>query len=130
MIYHGGRSYDLSDLPEVVRTTTANLRPHVKKFDCIVCSGMSGVIVAIPVGLRLRKPVVIVRKKSDNSHSSTPHINGAALKGKRALFLDDFVASGATKTFVKSHTVKEGATMIAQYTYREHNFTPLVERTS
>lgn len=71
------------------------LKPHSKRFDSIVVSGMSGVIVGAPLALRLRKPLVVVRKDNE-SHHNDEHVINEHSTGKRWLFLDDFTASGDT----------------------------------
>lgn len=87
---------DLSDLPRVVRATTKDLREHIDEFDSIVVRGNSGLLVGSPVSLRLNKPIVIVRKPRDNSHSEEMKVINQYNLGDRYIFLDDFISSGDT----------------------------------
>jgi len=101
MIYHGVQPFDgygihsdLSDLAPVVRKCTARLRVHLSQFDSIAVSGMSGVVVGSPVALRLAIPLVIIRKPADRHHNGETVVNEH--RAGRWLFVDDFIASGAT----------------------------------
>jgi hypothetical protein len=93
MIYD---DYSLDNLAVTVRTTCAHLRDYATEFDSLAVQGMSGVLVGSPVALRLRKPLVIVRKENDNRHASEDIINYGRV-GAAWLFLDDFIDSGATQ---------------------------------
>jgi adenine/guanine phosphoribosyltransferase-like PRPP-binding protein len=93
MIYDNGSHLD--DLAEKVSKTVEALRRRRKHFDSIVVRGNSGVIVGSPVALRLRVPLVVVRKPGEGSHSSHKVINVGNL-GDRWLFLDDFISTGRT----------------------------------
>lgn len=94
MIYNGHEDL-LDDIPYTVRYTTAALRPHKARFDFLAVTGMSGVVIGSPLAVRLEKPLVIVRKPDDSSHSYGDLIGGAAARG-RYMFVDDFIASGTT----------------------------------
>jgi adenine/guanine phosphoribosyltransferase-like PRPP-binding protein len=94
MIYSGHIGY-LDDISHTVRQTTETLRPFKSRFDCIVATGMSGALVASPVAIRLHRPLVILRKPSDDCHDGSDIINPGGI-GKRWLFLDDFMSLGST----------------------------------
>jgi adenine/guanine phosphoribosyltransferase-like PRPP-binding protein len=110
MIYHShhtrgwnNATYEsLADLAETVEDAYKILAPLQDQFDCIVTSGMSGVVVSAPLALRLRKPLVIVRKTEDKSHQPTTKgmINRRDLKS-RCLFVDDFTCEGNTRARVQ-----------------------------
>lgn len=109
MIYHGDSRRDprvfdmrsdLDDLPATVREAVRHLKPVVSAFDSIVVTGMSGVIVGVPVALRLGKPVVIVRKPEDIHHNFESIVNEHRV-GERWLWLDDFVGTGNTRQRVR-----------------------------
>jgi adenine/guanine phosphoribosyltransferase-like PRPP-binding protein len=126
VIYHhkktGVDSYDLSDMTEVVRATTDRLRPIRDTFDSIVVTGMSGVLVGSPVALRLRKPLVVIRKHNDNTHQVDSRVGSAkvinlARLGTRALFLDDFTHSGKTTHRVRQYVQLAGASVVREYYY-------------
>lgn len=98
MIYDGGN--DLGDLKEKVDEAVAYLRRHKDKFDFIAVRGCSGMIVGAPAALRLKKPLVVVRKPNENSHAfmaeDKQFVNARNARG-RYVFLDDFVSSGETR---------------------------------
>lgn len=129
MIYNAhrarGTSGNLDDLALVVRKTCKTLRKYRAHFDCIVVRGMSGVVVGSPVSLRFRVPLVIVRKESDNGHSSYRGIINPKGLGDCPLFLDDFVSSGATRKAVMKRIAPKFLT--CQYEYDYDVFTLLSE---
>ncbi len=96
---HFNQSAGLSDLPRIVDYAITDLDRYAAEFDSIAAQGSSGLIVASPVALALRKPLVIVRSNTDLSRSHCSHIrtveniNNA---GRRILFLDDYVGEGKT----------------------------------
>lgn len=114
MIYDSQGSLD--DLAEKVRATTEALKPHRKQWDSIAVRGMSGALVGAPVSLRLRLPLVVIRKPGENAHSSSTVVNARNV-GKRVLFLDDFVGTGATRTAVRQAVENLGGSLVAQYEY-------------
>lgn len=59
------------------------------KFDTILYTGISGSLIATPLGIRMHKYACAVRK--DDSHSLKP-LEG--ILGQRVLIVDDFVSSG------------------------------------
>lgn len=94
MIYSGHHGC-LDDIGYTVKDTVAALRPVRRRFELIVVTGMSGVIVGSPVALSLRRQLVVVRKPDDKCHDVSALINGSAVTdGAPYLFLDDFVSSG------------------------------------
>jgi hypothetical protein len=102
MIYGGETTNSLEDLQLYVDKTVKALKPHTDAFEFIACSGISGVVVAAPVGLKLHKPVVVVRKENDvNGH----HQGGEVITAKKAhgpyMIVDDFMSSGATLEYIK-----------------------------
>ena len=102
MIYDGvfGR---LDDLGESVTRTEQDLTRYHNRFDVIVVSGVSGIVVGAPVALALGIPLVVVRKEEDKNghHMGGEIINVQALLGKRYLIVDDFVCSGRTVEYIK-----------------------------
>jgi adenine/guanine phosphoribosyltransferase-like PRPP-binding protein len=95
LIYSGYKG--LSDLEQVVSRTARALEAHRERFDSIVVTGMSGVVVGAPVAVATGIPLVIVRKKSDqhHNHDGGEIVNVDAI-GASYLFLDDFKSTGAT----------------------------------
>jgi adenine/guanine phosphoribosyltransferase-like PRPP-binding protein len=107
MIYHGAPE-SLVDLEKNVRCVTTGLRYHASEFDFIAVSGMSGVVVGAPAALRLHKPLVIVRKESDqNTHHVGGTIIGYMQLHGRYVIVDDFVSSGRTHAFIRERIERE-----------------------
>jgi adenine/guanine phosphoribosyltransferase-like PRPP-binding protein len=123
MIYHArpgeNDHHHLEDLPLVVRAAVRKLKPHRDRFDCIIATGMSGVTVAAPVCVSLGVPLVVVRKKDDDSHHGERVVGKKTLRDSRALWLDDFVASGDTQWQVTQQAEKHGAKVVGSYLYAD-----------
>jgi adenine/guanine phosphoribosyltransferase-like PRPP-binding protein len=66
------------------------------QIDAIACCGVSGITIAAPVAIRLKKQLIIVRKQEENSHASFK-VEGL-IKGKvfSYLIVDDLIESGRT----------------------------------
>jgi adenine/guanine phosphoribosyltransferase-like PRPP-binding protein len=110
--------YTLDDLEPVVRKTARELREHGDKFDAIVVTGMSGVVVGAPVALRLKKPLVILRKSGDNTHHRRNRgVIGYKHIHKSLLFLDDFEDSGETARRVRTAVRAGGGHVVGKYYY-------------
>lgn len=120
MIYHG-KTGSLDDLDKVVRKATKKLRPHKDEWDSIAVTGISGVVIGVPVSMRLKKPLVIVRKQGESIHSSMA-VNHKNM-GERVLFLDDFVCGGGTRKRVKEEVTRRNANIVAQYVYQTDEYT-------
>jgi orotate phosphoribosyltransferase len=114
MVY-GGKN-GMADLREVVQHTVRDLMPHLSKFDSIAATGTSGLVVAAPVSVLTGIPLVVVRKKHDQSHSGRILENPAEM-GKRVLFLDDFISTGRTRAWVTYNVRLEKGHVVGQYTY-------------
>lgn len=89
--------YDHSALQNVVQDLVLAI-PHyleVLNADTIVVQGKSGMSMAFATLATIDFPLMVVRKKGENSHGST--IEGTSEHiAKRILVLDDFVSSGST----------------------------------
>ena len=127
MIYSSGGTF--SDLAEIVRNACEDIRPHRREFDSIVVRGASGIIVGSPLALRLRKPLVVVRKPHEMdvqvSHAHRA-VEGDRDLGRRYLWVDDFVSSGATREAVHQTIVRyadTSAVMALQYLYEPRSLT-------
>lgn len=99
MIYDLSSKSTLSNMGTTVNRTVYRLRNHRHKFSYIVVQGMSGVLIGSPVSLRLKVPLIVVRKDADkrSSHDAFNIINAPALDHDGGwLFLDDFISLGAT----------------------------------
>ena len=81
------------DDPDKITARVRNLLKGVK-YDTLVGTGLSGTLVVPHVARTLGKHWLIVRKPNDGTHSW--HRAEGEL-GKRWVFLDDFVDTGATR---------------------------------
>lgn len=142
MIYHTatkhsgpGESYSLHDLDAEARTACKNLKPHLDQFDVIAVTGLSGILPAVPVSLKMKVPVAILRKPGDDTHqcgglfsekAGAYWVNGKAVKGRRVLWLDDFTASGDTRKRIRAAVAEAGGQVVAEYMTRDKEFVPWV----
>lgn len=103
------------ELPELTARAIAELTPVADRFDSIAVTGTSGLMVGAPVAIALGKPLVIVRKQCEDSHSwGHPGIESV---GERYLFLDDFVAQGDTRARVADAVTKAHPDAVMSGTY-------------
>lgn len=79
-------------------------------YDTLVGTGFSGGIIIPMLAAALGKSFCLVRKESDTSHHGAGRLMGRL--GKRWLFVDDFVGSGATKNYVME---KVSTTMVTNF---------------
>lgn len=86
----------LFDLPAVLDHATRALEDV--DYDTLVGTGFSGGIVIPALALVLEKRYVLVRKDTDDSHHGKGRLIGSL--GRRWVFVDDFVSTGATRTRV------------------------------
>lgn len=117
MIY--SLSGDLSDMAVVATRTTKALRERREEFDSIAVRGMSGALIGSIVSVRLKKPLVVVRKPGEEAHGSGLAVNAGNV-GKRVLFLDDFVSTGRTKRAVIEVIEKLGGEVVLEYQYERY----------
>lgn len=129
MIYHSVRTDEPTD--EFISGSFRDLRAAVlhavrlcetanrlKSFDLIAVTGISGQAVGFPLALALGKEIVVLRKADDSSCHGIPGelIGGRRCKGKRVLFVDDFVSMGRTRTRVREAVEQHGGKLVAQCT--------------
>lgn len=86
------------DLDLTVTQSVRTLRQHAPEFDCIVVTGVSGLSVGAPVAMKLKKPLLVLRKEEEDTHDAPGNLLGAIdlEANPRVLFLDDLIASGDT----------------------------------
>lgn len=100
------------------------MRYHLQgvKYDAIVGTGLSGTIFTARVAPGLGKTFAIVRKKDDKSTHSGTKVEG--IVGKRWVFADDFISSGATFKRVMEMMQKyhPNAEFVGAYEYERENF--------
>ena len=84
-------------LPEVAKHTVARICKLVRQrnieFDAIACRGLSGLLIAPIVAMRLKKTLLCVRK-GEKTHSTYP-VEGDT-KAKTYVILDGFIDTGST----------------------------------
>jgi adenine/guanine phosphoribosyltransferase-like PRPP-binding protein len=123
MIYHDGYC-DFKGLEKTVRKTCKILREHRDEFDVLIVQGVSGQAVGFPVALRLRVPLVVLRKNNEDCHSTPGEmINRSVVRGARVLFLDDFISSGSTRDRCLRAVRESGGQLVGSCTYRRGLFT-------
>lgn len=88
--YMDAALYDLRAVIDQAKDDLADV-----DFDTLVGTGFSGGVVIPALALALGKNFVLIRKESDDSHHGPGLMIGAL--GERWIFVDDFIASGATK---------------------------------
>lgn len=98
------------------------------EYDTMIGSGTSGLLVIPLLARALKKEFAIVRKPNDSSHREVD-IEGTI--GGKWIFVDDFVASGATRTRVKT-AVEEAqrkldftSEFLGTYEYDKQNWVPV-----
>lgn len=132
MIYHSVRTPDDGLDEGLVSGSFRDLRAAVleairlcekgarlKTFDVIVVTGISGQAVGFPLALALGKEIAVLRKDDDTScHGSPGELIGGrkTVKGKKCLFVDDFVSMGRTRTRVREAVEQYGGRLVAQCT--------------
>lgn len=71
----------------------------IDQFDSIAFRGMSGAVIAGALAVRLKKPLILVRKPYDVTHSCFQVEGNKAVR--RYLIVDDFICSGETVGAIK-----------------------------
>ena len=120
---HGAAYRTFDDLEAAVRCANVELREYADDFDAIVVTGMSGMSVGFPLALRLRKPIMVVRKDDDDCHQSGGCVVGmtkSQARFARLLWVDDFVSTGDTlyRVTEKVEAFSEGARVVGYYLYQ------------
>ena len=105
-----------------------DLTPHKGKFSTIVCTGISGMLIGIPLAQELNKHIMVLRKEGEQRHSGsdwegTHPGEGYNIPGYQkwnALWVDDFVESGATEDRVILATDEVNGVLVGRYLYNRH----------
>lgn len=107
----------LFNLSRVIEQAKADLADV--DYDTLVGTGFSGGIAIPALALALEKDFVLVRKESDDSHHGRGRLMGRL--GKRWIFVDDFVGSGATRRYVigKINDAHTDTTFVGTYLYAD-----------
>ena len=88
---------DLNHFRKGISAAKKALKPI--EFDAFAVTGNSGTLFGGALALAMKKKLILVRKPSDNSHSTYSVEGDDAIQ--RYVFLDDQVSTGATKTRVE-----------------------------
>ena len=97
------------------------IRERKLEFDAIACRGISGLLIAPIVAMRLNKTLIVVRK-GEKTHS------GYEVEGdhgaKRYLILDDFIDCGDTVRAITEQifVVNQGARCVGFIAYKRLSF--------
>lgn len=81
-------------LIQTVAYAQRTLQRQKWKFDVIVCQGLSGMAVSLPLGFSMKIPVVIARKSLQGTHASS-FLEGVSGPW-RYIIVDDFPETGNT----------------------------------
>jgi adenine/guanine phosphoribosyltransferase-like PRPP-binding protein len=101
-----------------IETAVEDIKNSGIKFKSIVCTGLSGVLVAPEVAARLGKPIVIVRK-NESSHGKP--VEKKQLIG-RYIVIDDFVETGSTiQRVIEQIDLNDVGEYVGAYFYRQGN---------
>lgn len=79
------------------RDTVGKEKPRPIEFDTIACTGVSGLVVAVPLAQRMGRKIVIVRKGGDGTHSAN-RIEANCFPGEigKYIIVDDLTDTGKT----------------------------------
>ena len=111
---------------QTISRTVRHLKPIIDTFDAIAVSGVSGMLIGVPVADMLDKPLIVVRKEH-NTHSDC--LVEGSIEG-RYLIVDDLINTGETiNTIVASihnhhneHAICVGIYLwLSQYYYDHPN---------
>jgi orotate phosphoribosyltransferase-like protein len=97
---------DPKEAPKAVKDMAKMLKMERVKFDMIVGQGNSGVLGGVLLSVEMKKPMVIVRKKSEKTHGSLiehsnvmeSHTKGKVFQECRYIIVDDGIDTGKTIT--------------------------------
>lgn len=81
-------------LPLVLDELERRIRAAELDFDAIAFTGFSGALIAPILALRLGKQMLLIRKSSDNTHSSF-RVEGD-IAAEKFIIIDDCISSGST----------------------------------
>jgi len=88
--------FEVKEFTKVVDRAARALKAFSKKnpFDAIAFTGNSGAAMAYPLSYKLKVPLICIRKRPSDSHSSLK-LEGC-VSAKRYVIVDDFIESGST----------------------------------
>jgi adenine/guanine phosphoribosyltransferase-like PRPP-binding protein len=113
--------------PALLQSAISDFQRRVSEagvdYDAIVVRGNSGTIFGGALSISTGKPVILVRKPNDNSHSGLT-VEGYKNELDRYIFVDDIIASGGTFRASIQAVVKEKhlAKCVGIYLYQDRNY--------
>jgi orotate phosphoribosyltransferase len=131
MIYGSHKNFDgdsygsFVDLDVAVRTTIAKLHKKRSKFDAIVVTGISGIVVGAPVALSLKKQLLVLRKEETFHGINNELIGRKAIVAEgltKILFLDDLISTGATFRRCKAAVEEYDMRLVGTFLYERDRF--------
>lgn len=87
------RAFDRADRRALLAGMAGAVEAHRSAFDGLVCTGVSGLLMAPLIAHTFDLPLMVVRKDGDFTHS-TLRVEGEYVP--RLLMVDDFIAGGGT----------------------------------
>lgn len=84
---------------KIIIKAVCDLRKIQDQFDSIVCSGISGLLVAPQISELLNKYLVVIRKKNEKCYSEFPM---EGVTPFRYVIVDDLICSGSTIKHIKN----------------------------
>lgn len=131
MIYHTTDDYEpgssygtFRDLDScVLRAVRRIERFTEQRFDMIAVQGVSGMSLGFPLALKLGMDIVVVRKPGEDNHCGSDPFTGSSPKGKKCLFVDDFISNGSTRQRVRTAIENAGGKITGEYTSRDDTLT-------
>lgn len=93
------------------------LKDKAGEYDALICTGISGIANAMVLSMKLKIPIVYVRKKSDRTHSTfSVEIPEKLANGidhpLRVVFVDDTIDSGKTFNRIKMAVDTKGMQLV------------------
>lgn len=114
----------LSDTKGIIRRARITLADI--KYDAIVCTGVSGLLLGPTLAYLLRKRLAIIRKpvEMENNNCHGDYIIESSMNtGDTWIFIDDLISSGRTATRVVKAMNKEGWPKgVGAYLYNEDHW--------
>jgi adenine/guanine phosphoribosyltransferase-like PRPP-binding protein len=95
---HLEKLFDIKSRTIIVKELIALLKPHLDEFDAIAVSGYSMALVVPILAYKLKKEIILVRKDSEERHSSH---NVEGKSDQRVVFVDDLISSRSTYNHVE-----------------------------
>lgn len=102
-------------LSSVVNRLAKKIRDSGLKYDFIACRGTSGLLVAGPLALALKKKIVVIRKEKKATHGRLTEYLGDVLS--KCIVVDDLIDTGVTMRIVCRRIKDEGGKCVGIFLY-------------